>query len=183
MQAFPAAFMLDPAIAICADGKVKPPWGSLWESDKSGVKDLVRRFAGPRKQSAATEELLRFIGEGYADKDFAENIYVESLKLRACKQLQTGMSALLMCIALKTRVAGKDGKLVLKGSEIRRSMWSGSMTTKFPILSKIADTLLSMHATSCGSERKWSVWRSTCHDNRRRLALDKVHASSHAFPG
>ncbi len=71
MQAFPAAFLLDPAMAICTDGKVKPPWGSLRDKDRSGVKDLVRRLAGPRKQNAAAEELLRFIGEGYVDKDFA----------------------------------------------------------------------------------------------------------------
>ena len=71
---------------------------------------------------------------------------------------------------------------MLKSSSIRRSVWSSSMTKKFPILSKIADRLLSMHATSCGSERNWSVWRFTCRDNRRRLALDKVHTSSHVFP-
>ena len=48
------------------------------------------------------------------------------------------------------------------------------MEKKYPLLCAIALRLLSMHATSCGSERNWSVWRFTCRDNRRRLALQKV---------
>ena len=48
------------------------------------------------------------------------------------------------------------------------------MEKKYPILSALALRLLSMHATSCMSERNWSVWRFTCRDNRRRLALQKV---------
>jgi hypothetical protein len=58
-------------MAISVDGKVKPPWGSLRDKDRSEIKDLLRRLAGPRKQSAASAELLLFIGEGYVDKEFA----------------------------------------------------------------------------------------------------------------
>lgn len=79
MQAFPAAFLLDPAMALCPNGKMIPPWGFLRETDRSGIKDLVRRLAGPRKQSAATDELLRFIGEGYVDKEFALAAMVREL--------------------------------------------------------------------------------------------------------
>ncbi len=58
-------------MAISVDGKLKPPWGSLRDKDRSEIKDLLRRLAGPRKQSAASAELLLFIGEGYVDKEFA----------------------------------------------------------------------------------------------------------------
>lgn len=82
MQAFPAAFLLDSAMAIPADGKVRPPWASL--RDRSGVKDLVRRLAGPRKQDAAAEELLRFIGDGYVDRDFTLTAMVRYLPEETC---------------------------------------------------------------------------------------------------
>ena len=72
VQAFPAAFLLDPANAIDpGTGRVIPPWGSLNEEDTAAVKNLVRRMAPRGKQQAAVEELLQFISAGYANKDFA----------------------------------------------------------------------------------------------------------------
>lgn len=72
MQAFPAAFLLDPANAVDPNGAaVLPPWGSLHEEDKAAVKNLLRRMAPRGKQQAVVEELLQFISAGYADRDFA----------------------------------------------------------------------------------------------------------------
>ncbi len=71
MQVFPTAFLLDPAFAVDAGGPVLPPWGSLRDRDKSAVKDVITRLAGPGKQKAAMDELVCFTGEGFVDKTFA----------------------------------------------------------------------------------------------------------------
>jgi len=69
-----------------------------------------------------------------------------------------------------------QGKTKRKSAALRRSVWSegSSMVRAFPLLAMIAMHLLSLHATSCGNERKWSRWRWVCRDNRRRLAYEKV---------
>ena len=48
------------------------------------------------------------------------------------------------------------------------------MGVKYPLLTNVALRLLSLHATSCSSERNWSLWRFVCRDNRRRLGLERV---------
>jgi hypothetical protein len=75
---------------------------------------------------------------------------------------------------MQSKGKNKKGQPIRKAAETRRGVWTSSMEKKYPLLSAIALRLLSMHATSCGSERNWSVWRFTCRDNRRRLALQKV---------
>ncbi len=71
VQAFPTAFLLDPAHAISTGNKALPPWGSLHDEDKAAVKNLLRRLAPRGKQNAVVEELLQFVSAGYADLDFA----------------------------------------------------------------------------------------------------------------
>ena len=72
VQAIPAAFLLDPAHAIdIGSSNIIPPWGSLHDEDRAAVKNLLRRMAPRGKQNAVVEELVQFIGAGYADKDFA----------------------------------------------------------------------------------------------------------------
>lgn len=72
IQAFPAAYLLDPAHAVDpGTHKFLPPWHALIEGDQTAVKDLLRRMAPRGKQSAVIGELLQFISAGYADKDFA----------------------------------------------------------------------------------------------------------------
>lgn len=68
------------------------------------------------------------------------------------------------------------GKTKRKSAALRRSVWSAgsSMERAFPLLAMIAIRLLSLHATSCGTERNWSNWRWVCRDKRRRLAFEKV---------
>lgn len=44
----------------------------------------------------------------------------------------------------------------------------------YPLLAKAADRLLRMHATSCSSERLWSIMRWTYRKNRTRLDIEKA---------
>jgi len=147
--AIPAAFLLDPAHAIdIGSSNIIPPWGSLHDEDRAAVKNLLRRMAPRGKQNAVVEELVQFIGAGYADKDFAR--------------------------AAMSKGTNEKGQPIQKAVDLRRAVWRSCMEKKYPILSALALRLLSMHATSCMSERNWSVWRFTCRDNRRRLALQKA---------
>ncbi len=181
MQAFPAAFLLDPANAVDPNGTtVLPPWGSLHEEDKGAVKNLLRRMAPRGKQQAVVEELLQFTSAGYADRDFARAAMVCYFPSH-CSMSQvhylpgmTSFAQLNTPALMQSKGKNKKGQPIRKAAETRRAVWTSSMEKKYPLLCAIALRLLSMHATSCGSERNWSVWRFTCRDNRRRLALQKV---------
>lgn len=69
-----------------------------------------------------------------------------------------------------------NGKEVLVKPSIkdRRLVWTSSMRQAYPLLTDIAARLLSLHATSCASERNWSLWRFVSRDNRTRLQLSRV---------
>ncbi len=72
VQAIPAGFLLDPAHAINVGGSnIIPPWGSLHDEDRTAVKNLLLLMAPRGKQNTVIEELLQFMGAGYADKKFA----------------------------------------------------------------------------------------------------------------
>lgn len=86
----------------------------------------------------------------------------------------TSFARLNTTALMQSKGKNRKGQPIRKAAETRRAVWTSSMEKKYPLLCAIALRLLSMHATSCGSERNWSVWRFTCRDNRRRLALQKV---------
>ena len=72
VQAFCAAYLLDPAYAIDPTShKVLPPWKALKDEDRVAVKNLLRRMAPRGNQNAVIEELVQFTEAGYADNDFA----------------------------------------------------------------------------------------------------------------
>lgn len=86
----------------------------------------------------------------------------------------TSFAQLNTTALMQSKGKNRKGQPIRKAAETRRAVWTSSMEKKYPLLCAIALRLLSMHATSCGSERNWSVWRFTCRDTRRRLALQKV---------
>jgi len=54
-------------------------------------------------------------------------------------------------------------------------MWSETMkNNSFPLIAKQAVVLLSAHATSCASERNWSLWGNIYVKARNRLSLDRA---------
>ncbi len=44
----------------------------------------------------------------------------------------------------------------------------------FPTLAEMASRALSMHATSCASERNWSLWSNVYAKARSQLAIDRA---------
>ena len=65
----------------------------------------------------------------------------------------------------------KDSQQVASAS-MRRKWWSSSQ--EFPLLSQAANRLLSMHATTCATERNWSTWGRLYTKSRNRLNLSKA---------
>ena len=55
-----------------------------------------------------------------------------------------------------------------------RLTWEGGLRREFPALSTIAGRLLALHATSCSTERMWSLLRWIYSDQRLLLATDKA---------
>lgn len=56
----------------------------------------------------------------------------------------------------------------------RRSFWAVAGCREYPQLAQVALRLLSMHATSCASERNWSLWGSIYVKSRNRLAIARA---------
>ena len=44
----------------------------------------------------------------------------------------------------------------------------------FPVMATVATKLLSMHPTSCASERNWSAWSQLFHNKRSSLSLERA---------
>ena len=80
-------------------------------------------------------------------------------------------------VAGRQQVSGtKSGvmdRLAFKATlRVRRGMWSGSTSLSggYPNLRKPASQVLSMHATTCAPERKWSILGNLYRKNRSLLA-------------
>jgi hAT family C-terminal dimerisation region len=61
-------------------------------------------------------------------------------------------------------------------SELLRNLTRSNVAADagFPLLAKAAAKLLSCHATSCATERNWSLWGNVYVKARCRLALDRA---------
>jgi hypothetical protein len=69
---------------------------------------------------------------------------------------------------------GSD-KVTVTATPIRRMVWSEmARAGNYTFLPRFANHLLSLHATSYGPERNWSVWRAAYGDNRSRLLVEKA---------
>ncbi len=54
------------------------------------------------------------------------------------------------------------------------NLWANSGSRAVLLVSQAAIRLLSMHTTSCASERNWSIWGSLYNKSRNRLALQRA---------
>ena len=64
-----------------------------------------------------------------------------------------------------------------QASTVRMAVWQ-AMADLYPLLRRIACRLMSMHASSCSTDRIWSRMGNLCRDNRRNLQLSKVDICS-----
>jgi hypothetical protein len=68
-------------------------------------------------------------------------------------------------------IAAKDRNSVQRG--MLRKFW-GHSGAAYPGVAAAAIRLMSMHPTSCASERNWSLWGSVYNKSRNRLAIKRA---------
>ena len=80
----------------------------------------------------------------------------------------------------KRRPDPKDPKIIrVVAVSDRRALWN-NLAVKFPYVTKAARRLLSLHTTSCASERNWSAWGRIFNDKLRN-GLDVERAMKIIF--
>ena len=129
-----ASLVLDPLFAEPdADGVGgwHMPFGELTGSQYQDAKSCIVRLVGQEHEKAVLAELTR-------------------LRLGA---LPDSMAEALDYITTRS----EDSKQVVS-IESRKKWWN--LDKAFPLLSRAAERLLSMHATTCATERNWSTFRA-----------------------
>lgn len=101
-----------------------------------------------------------------ADKPDALAAEFETLQLRDLSDS--------MCRLVKQFVAKDDKGGYKFGAAEKVTWWADYGSAEFPELSRAAIRLLSMHATSCASERNWSLWGSVYTKARNRLSISRA---------
>jgi hypothetical protein len=149
-QPWAAAFCLDPAFASNEDGTGwQLPVYKLSARQYEDAKECITRLAGGGEA----------VGTAVARE-------MTSLKLGS---LPDQMAADLSVLTSRTV---KDGKVFLADTEMRRKWWR--QAEQYPHVSKAAMRLLSMHVTTCASERNWSLWGRTYVKGRSKLEVEKA---------
>jgi hypothetical protein len=76
---------------------------------------------------------------------------------------------------LTARDADADGRVSLASMQARVNFWATSAAVaSCKHLAAAAQRLLTMHTTSCASERNWSVWGQIYTKTRSRLAIERA---------
>ena len=124
LQAFEAAFLLDPGNAVNHGGRLCPPWQGLKEEDKANAKTILKRLAPYGRAMAMIDELMDFINAGYVDQDFAARAQVTPANLDL-----PVLSAISTQLSLTTEHYCRERRV--------RMVWSGCRQCT--------------HASSCGA--------------------------------
>lgn len=54
------------------------------------------------------------------------------------------------------------------------NFWAEALVATFPVIARLAVPLLGAHATSCASERNWSLWGNIFVKARNRLSITRA---------
>jgi hypothetical protein len=161
--AYAAAFILDPyfAVKIIEDNQVvwMPPKVSVERFDQAIA--LVQRISG----SEAAREMNRLLLVGYPQNMSG---FVEVVANTDQKEAAKAAAALASKRSNKRTFAEKPSL------SLRLEIWSRYSTKEFASLSKFVQRLLACHATSCATERNWSLWRRVCTASRNALGMERA---------
>lgn len=154
--ALTAAFMLDPINFRRCDETVDLPFAALSNAEEDeAVADMIR-LAGDQVSVVAAE--------------------LADLKLNGIRNLSALNEKVLRQCMLVEEHEQTDGSVTRTSAPVEKRMqlWLKVLNQKYPVLSKVAPVYLSMHSTSCASERNLSVFG--------RL-YDKLRSSLHLTRG
>jgi hypothetical protein len=84
---------------------------------------------------------------------------------------------------LTTRTTDEKGKVSVPPTRARINFWASPAAQRTcKHLAAVAQRLLTMHATSYASERKWSVWGRIYAKSRARLAVARAEKQCSSWP-
>ena len=154
-----------------------PAWAAAYLMDPINAVEAVEStpqqpvFNLPFAQLTATErDAALQCAKQLVDDPVALQREWDTLRLMP---LPSEMSSLVPILhQKKVNTVGKREVVQLQPAQARRNWWSHG--TDFPQLRQAALRLLSMHTTSCASERNWSIWGSIYVKSRNRLAVSRA---------
>ena len=152
-----AAFLLDPVNFRCSveDG-IQLPFDVFSETEEKRVVSELKRVA-----RANSEALIQELSD---------------IKLHGISQLSELNEKTLRDFMLVTETHLPDGSVTRSAVPVqtRVKCWSTLLRAKFPVLSVLAELYLSMHPTSCASERNLSVFGRLYDKLRGKLQLKRA---------
>ena len=126
------------------NGRYKPDYSSASKEDIDDAIKLAVRLT----DANAEVELRRWLLHGHADE--------------GCASLRGTLNS------------SENGQAKMTSVVNVRVMWEGTLHENYPQLARIASRLFLLHATSCSTERLWSLLRWVYRDNRSRLGFEKA---------
>lgn len=72
------------------------------------------------------------------------------------------------------RTTDDAGVTTLVPASRRARLWSNALKKEFPILSRVAQVVMSMPVHACSTERNWTQWGAVYVKTRSRLGLQKA---------
>lgn len=151
------AFLLDPAnFILLANDSYVAPFAKLGPSGDPELKS---------SRLADAAALVQRLGSTAGVEEF------EMLKLYVIAD--ASRVSMVQRLSLRTAVVASDGKETVSMSPMheRRNFWLSWMPEPFPVLSELADMMLSMQVTACAAEHNWSKWGLMYQKNRSRLGM------------
>jgi hypothetical protein len=148
--AMSAALLLDPINFTKGE---RAPFDQLTPEQLQGAKVEIARITGKPLEDVG-RELVHFQLDKWSDT----------------------LQQVADVVGEKTKVYNAEGELeriTTNPPAMRRNFWTQTMPT-FPILTSVAQRLLSLHVTTGAAERNWSVWGNVYTSLRNRLSLEQA---------
>lgn len=163
--AYTAAYLLDPYFAVYSEEEGTGIWNVPGvSSDQQGqAVELVKRVGGP---TAARQMRILILG-GYP-KSMAG--FVEAVADESQKEAAKATAAL----AAEQSKSKKRKFVEMPSMNLRLKVWKQYGATEFADLTKVVEKLLTCHATTCATERNWSLWGRVYTASRSALGVERA---------
>jgi hypothetical protein len=147
-----AAYLLDPANFQTHNqgATFQLPWDAITDDEVSKLCDEVERLGG----EVSLEQLQKVRSHGIRFKNKLDSMNAKR------------------CVVASNAGAGEVARIA--GIEDRQDLWASALKNEYPDLAVVAVKLLSMHVTSCASERNLSKFGRLYDKLRGHLSIERA---------
>ena len=149
------AYLVDPLYCRLDKGVMKPT--TVSDAQYSETKALIESVGG----ADACSQLLTLLAGGWKGEMLCD-------LAGECMNLSKDSLA-----AESDQIGSKRKRLSVAPLSMRKTVWEATME-RFPNLSEVALRVLSIHPTSCASERKWELWGRVYMSSRTALGKQRA---------